>query len=219
MSVIERVHASWVFKRRVEVLSRTASSAIAPHAPESLLDVGCGDGQITARIAAAMPKLRVAGIDVFARPQTHFPVQIFDGSNIPYADASFDVVMAVDVLHHAEDPLRLLSEMSRVARRLVVLKDHYADGWGGRSILKLMDQVGNERHGVSLPYCYLSRAEWTRSFEKLGLQRVYESAVPHLYAWPLSLVFGRRLHFLSVLEKSSEAGRPSFSAEKCAVPN
>jgi 2-polyprenyl-3-methyl-5-hydroxy-6-metoxy-1,4-benzoquinol methylase len=41
---------------------------------------------------------------------------------LSYTKASFDVVMFVDVLHHTKDPMVLLREARRVARRAIVVK-------------------------------------------------------------------------------------------------
>lgn len=201
MSGIEGLHERWIFRRRVAVLAEAVGTALAPLVPGTLLDVGCGDGRITRDVADRLPGLRVEGIDVLVRPQSLIPVQRYDGCHLPCADASFDVVMAVDVLHHADDPGAILGEMARVARRWIVLKDHFRDGLLADRTLRFMDDVGNRRHGVRLPYHYLSKVEWAQLFSRLGLRAVSEDPLRRLYPWPLRLVFGRGLHFLAVLEK------------------
>lgn len=202
MTLRERLHGSWVFPRRVRVLSQALGGALAPCRPASLLDVGCGDGQITALTAALLPGISARGIDVLQRSRTHVPVETFAGERLPYADGAFAAVMAVDVLHHADEPGRLLAEMVRVSSRWVVLKDHFRDGWLAQATLRFMDEVGNRQHGVRLPYRYLSRSEWEQLFATLGLRVVQRDSLPTLYPWPLRLVFGRQLHFIAVLEKS-----------------
>jgi hypothetical protein len=64
-----------------------------------------------------------------------------------------------------------------------------------------MDWVGNAPHGVSLPYNYLSRAQWDEAFRQSSLvSRSTQTDLP-LYPPPLSWLFGRGLHFISLLEK------------------
>ena len=83
---------------------------------------------------------------------------LFDGKTIPFEDNSFDLVMFVDVLHHAEDPASLLAEAARVSRKYLLLKDHVRTGLVGKWTLRLMDWFGNAQHNVVLPYNYLSEA-------------------------------------------------------------
>ena len=116
------------------------------------------------------PDIDIKGIDVLVREQTHVLVEAFDGKNIPHDDASFDFVMFVDVLHHSDDPLHLLGEAVRVARQSLLIKDHLLTGFLAGPTLRLMDEVGNRRHGVALPYNYWTRQQWLQSFESLGLK-------------------------------------------------
>ncbi len=104
-----------------------------------------------------------------------------------------------DVLHHTDDPSILLAEARRVAKSSVVLKDHYCDGILARETLSFMDWVGNAPHGVVLPYNYLSAREWSDVFSRVHLHA--DEAVDRLglYAWPFSLLFDRRLHFVARL--------------------
>jgi SAM-dependent methyltransferase len=192
VGIVGTLHERVVFTRRVDVLAHHLAGVLPEDA--TVLDVGAGDGTIAARILELRPDLCISGIDVLVRPTTKIDVRPFDGVHIPFGDSSFDAVMFVDVLHHTDDPLRLLREAGRVARKAVVIKDHLADGFGARSTLRAMDWVGNARHGVALPYNYLTRAEWSPLFEAAGL----EVAVVHehlgLYPRPASWLFDRDLH-------------------------
>src|SRR5436190_340018 len=96
------LHAQFVFSRRTRVLADNFVKMISHGA--RVLDVGCGDGTIDQLILARRPDISIEGIDPLVRAQARIPVRSFDGSNIPYPDRSFDVVMFVDVLHHTRDP-------------------------------------------------------------------------------------------------------------------
>ena len=98
------------------------------------------------------------------------PVKSFDGQRIPYGNNSFDAVMFVDVLHHAEDPVGLLGEALRVSRNAVLIKDHTLEGFLAGPTLRFMDRIGNLRHGVSLRYDYWPRQRWVQAFESLELR-------------------------------------------------
>lgn len=98
-----------------------------------ILDVGCGDGLLCAALGAKRPDMTLRGIDVLPREHTHIPVEMFDGVRIPFEDDSFDAVLFSDVLHHTGDPTVLLREARRVARRCVLIKNHFREGWAAYS--------------------------------------------------------------------------------------
>ena len=102
MSTIGVLHEKLVFNRRVEILAGWFAR-LAPRSAR-VLDVGCGDGLISAVLQSRRPDLIVTGIDVLPRSHTHVPVDMFDGSTIPFDDQSFDLVLFSDVLHHTADP-------------------------------------------------------------------------------------------------------------------
>lgn len=198
--MLGRIHDKYVFSRRIRVLADALAQVIPQGA--KVLDVGCGDGNIAKLLLEARPDLAIEGIDVLVRPTTHIPVTQFDGKTIPFPDQSFDVVMFVDVLHHTEDPMILLREAKRVARKAVVLKDHCRDGMLANQTLRFMDWVGNARHGVVLPYNYWPESRWREAFAELGLEPKPWQPKLGLYAWPFSMAFDRSLHFVAALQRN-----------------
>ena len=199
--ILGSVHAKLVFSRRSRVLGDMIGDMLPPNV--RVLDVGCGDGTIAQYWMTIRPDVRVEGIDVLARSATKIPVHVFDGHTIPFEDNSFDVVSFVDVLHHAENVLQLLREARRVSKNYIVIKDHYAENWIDHTTLAFMDWVGNAPHGVSLPYNFLSRATWLDVFRAAALSEAkVEMEVP-LYSFPFDLVFGRNLHFIALLRKTT----------------
>lgn len=198
---IGQAHEKLVFNRRVRVLVDHIGALVPAGA--QMLDVGTGDGQIAMMIGQQQPDTQVQGIDIMLRDKTHIPVTLFDGTTIPFADDSVDVVTFVDVLHHTDDPQRLITEAARVARRAVIIKDHLSENALDHATLRVMDWVGNAPHGVVLPYNYAPRADWNRWFETAGLRADrFDTAIP-LYPAPASLIFGRKLHFIARLVPAS----------------
>jgi SAM-dependent methyltransferase len=191
------VHDRLVHHRRVARLSRLLADAVP--ACRTVLDVGCGDGRVSAGLAAQRPELTVEGIDVLVRPDTAVPVSGYDGERIPFEDGGIDVVTMVDVLHHTPEPAALLAEAARVAGLAVVVKDHCRDGWLAGAVLRAMDWAGNAHHGVRRPHTYLSRREWERACRDLGLGIASWRDDLGLYPALVRPVLERRLHFLAVL--------------------
>ncbi len=101
----------WLFRERV-------IDVIQHWTCRNILDLGAGSGrlkQMDFRQLAA----RVCGVDpnpaVLENPFLD-EARVGDGIAIPYADESFDLVFANNVLEHLTDPLRVFCEIRRVLR-------------------------------------------------------------------------------------------------------
>ena len=87
--------------------------------PETMLDIGVGDGSITSAIQRHydLPKDKVFGTDIVTpREEPSFTFNLVDGSDLPFNDNSFDLITANMVLHHVDDLDGLLQEIRRVLR-------------------------------------------------------------------------------------------------------
>jgi ubiquinone/menaquinone biosynthesis C-methylase UbiE len=146
----------------------------------SLLDVGAGDGEIAAEVAARLGASRVTGVDVLVRPSAAVDVVPYDGRRLPFPDGAFDVVTISDVLHHCKEPTEVLAECLRVAARCVLVKDHFRFGPVSRAILLAMDVVGNQEAGVLVRGTYFSPAEW------IEMVRVAQGKITKI-VWPLRI--------------------------------
>lgn len=114
------------------------------HPPRGdVLDVGCGTGEITARLGELFPDTRLVGVDLEephlerARARCaglggRATFQVGDAQALPFADASFDLVVCRHVIQAVSDAPRALAEMRRVLRpggRLHVIAEDYGMLW------------------------------------------------------------------------------------------
>jgi 2-polyprenyl-3-methyl-5-hydroxy-6-metoxy-1,4-benzoquinol methylase len=110
-------------------------------APQSVLDVGCGEGVLTYRWAERLGEKPVLGIDLpDPKLQTEWDTRrrenlefrtmaADDAGNLPFAEDSFDLAAAIEVLEHVPDPERTLAEMARVAARHLLVSVPHEPLW------------------------------------------------------------------------------------------
>ena len=199
--LIDNYHSTHVLSRRVKTLARHLAT-LAPQGAE-ILDVGCGDGQVAKLLLDQREDLKLSGVDVLVRERTVIPVVAFNGTTLPLADATKDAVMFVDVLHHTDDPMVLLREAARVSRRRILIKDHHREGLGARLTLRFMDWVGERTLWRGPALQLLGGAPMAGGFCRIKLRPVRSITSLGLYPWWANWIFGRRLHFITLLEKQA----------------
>jgi len=87
----------------------------------ALLDVGCGEQPYRDLIRLEAPLVRsYTGLDLDHPYYRKKPDLLWDGTAIPLADRSVDVVLLTEVLEHCPDPAGVLREIHRVLK---------PDGW------------------------------------------------------------------------------------------
>lgn len=113
--------------------SRNVANSAAYLAPllrenMTLLDIGCGPGTLTVDLARHVPGGKVTGVDaaeiVLGDARKHAISQGVKNAeflqanayDLPFSDASFDVVHAHQVLQHLSDPVAAIREMLRVVK-------------------------------------------------------------------------------------------------------
>jgi ubiquinone/menaquinone biosynthesis C-methylase UbiE len=122
-------HDSVLRSHRWRTAENSAGYLLARLAADArILDVGCGPGTITADLAARVPDGQVTAIDAApdvlamakAEADRHglanIGFEVGDVYALDFADDTFDVVHAHQVLQHLTDPVAALIEMRRVCR-------------------------------------------------------------------------------------------------------
>jgi len=135
--------------------------SVAELRPGSLLDVGCGEGVVTERLARALPTTRVVGVDVAdpglldeweRRRAPNLGFAPGSAYSLPYGENEFEVVSAFEVLEHLERPGEALAELVRVASRALVLSVPREPWWrvtnalSGRYVRALGNTPGHVNH-------------------------------------------------------------------------
>lgn len=127
-------HECAYYDERFGIVHDEASAAAAQAEVEELLgaplragdvvlDVGCGTGWFAAGLQRARPDVTVIGLDLSAgmlgksRDAGAAMLVQGDGTTLPFADGSIDVVVGRGVLHHLPEPEAALVEWRRVVTR------------------------------------------------------------------------------------------------------
>ncbi|MDQ3090367.1 MAG: class I SAM-dependent methyltransferase [Actinomycetota bacterium] len=115
-----------VVKRLMAGFNGTLGDLFARADPQSLLDVGCGEGVLTHQWAVRLRDRPVVGIDLDdphlhaqweGRRAPNLDYRVMKAEALPFADGEFDCATAIEVLEHVPDAAHTVSEMARVAQR------------------------------------------------------------------------------------------------------
>ncbi|MDX6723387.1 MAG: hypothetical protein QOD73_1791 [Solirubrobacteraceae bacterium] len=143
-----------VVRRLMATFGRTLDELFERADPQSLLDVGCGEGVLTEKWARRLGDKRVVGIDL-DDPQLHaewvnrtapnLEYRVMKAENLPFSDDAFDVATAIEVLEHVPDPEHTVAEMARVAERWLLVSVPREPLWRGLNMARgaYLPQLGN----------------------------------------------------------------------------
>ena len=142
-----------VVRRLMAGFRRTLDELWLEASPESVLDVGCGEGVLTAEWAERLGDGRVVGVDLpdpklereWARRRPNLEFRAGDATQLPFADGEFDLAAAIEVLEHVADPEAALAEMARVARRWLLVSVPREPLWRGLNLARgaYLRELGN----------------------------------------------------------------------------
>ena len=114
--------------------------------PQSLLDVGCGEGVLTHQWAQRLgDERRVVGIDLddpalhaewAKRTAPNLEYRVMKAENLPFADGEFDAATAIEVLEHVPDAEHTVAEMARVAKRWLLVSVPREPLWRGLNMAR-----------------------------------------------------------------------------------
>lgn len=176
--------APWVQRRVYWPVHDAVVAALDP-AARAILDLGCGTGQLSARLAACLPAAAVVGCDFSAgmlhqaaRRCAGLALVQGDAGALPFADRAFDAIVCTEAFHWFPDPAVALAECFRVLRP------------GGRLLLAVtttpapavsrLIQAGSRLVGE--PFYWPSRAEARHWLQRAGFDIDCQHGVARLGA-------------------------------------
>ena len=173
----------------VDIKSKTTFDRIAKFIKgKKLLDVGVGAGGISKFLTKKgffVSGLDIADVALFEGTN----VRVYNGSDFPFKDNSFETALIVHVLHHCADSLRVLEEAKRVANRVIIIEDTYRNIFE-KLIVSISDCLGNWEFYIH-PY---HTAEWWRNLvAKKGWNLVHMESYSEL---TYNYLYGRYVLFV-----------------------
>ncbi|MDQ3739247.1 MAG: class I SAM-dependent methyltransferase [Actinomycetota bacterium] len=119
--------------------------------PKRILEIGVGEGEVMERVAERYPGADIVGVDLpddeLAGEWRHREVAAMfaDATALPFADGTFDLALAIEVLEHIPDPQRALRELARVCHGAVILSVPFEPIWriGNMARGRYLSDLGN----------------------------------------------------------------------------
>lgn len=186
---IKNKHCSWLplnfFGRgRIEKIKKRTVDLIEDFIgeKEKVIDIGAGGGWISDEIQKRK-KTKNLLLDVINLNQTELPLTLYDGKNIPFDENNFDSALLICVLHHCQDPLKVLEEAKRTVKKRIIIIEDIASTPLGKVALKIKDSFLNIafsllacslKEVINLPFNFKTIPEWEKTFENLNLKLVYK---------------------------------------------
>lgn len=178
---VEETHWWYLGRRRIiQTLVEKMLPTLNVQNPR-ILDVGCGTGANLKMLAAYG---EAEGVDIssqaveFCRRRGLDSVKLGAIERLPYADDSFDLVTALDVIEHLEDDLAGLREIRRVLRRqgrVLLFVPAFMFLWG------VQDDVSNHWRRYTLP-------SLVTALERAGFSVEWSSYANISFFFPVLLV-------------------------------
>ena len=181
-----------VVRRLMAAFEHDADALLARADPASLLDVGCGEGVLTARWAARLAPRPVLGVDLddpalaaewaahSAPENLRFAVMAADALAVP--DRAYELVCATEVLEHVPDPRAALSEMARASSRWLLVSVPHEPLWRALNLARgaYVTALGNTPGHLN----HWTRAGFVRLLAAYGEVTEVRSPFP----WTMALV-------------------------------
>jgi SAM-dependent methyltransferase len=173
----------WFLARQAQAVLSLA----AGHGVKTVLDVGGGHAQIAGPLADAGYEVTVFGSDpvcaarlqpLLAAGRCRFDAG--DLRRLPYPDQSFDLVVSLRLLPHAEAWPALIAELARVARRAVIVDYPTARSLNG--LLPWLFEAKRRAEGNTRTYITFLERDVAQAFARHGLRPA--GRVPQ-FCWPM----------------------------------
>jgi 2-polyprenyl-3-methyl-5-hydroxy-6-metoxy-1,4-benzoquinol methylase len=180
-----------VVRRLMDAFEGTLDELFSKAAPQSVLDVGCGEGVLTSQWAEKLGDRRIVGIDLddeklaaewATRTRPNLEYRTVAAGTLPFADGEFELCSAIEVLEHVPDPVQTVAEMARVSSRWLLVSVPREPLWRMLNVARgaYVKELGNTPGHVN----HWSRRSFVALLSRYGT--VVETRSP--FPWSMLLV-------------------------------
>ncbi|MEG8948003.1 methyltransferase domain-containing protein [Rosettibacter firmus] len=153
---------------------------------EKILDVGCGDGKVTAEISKLLPEGFIVGVDnslsmiKFAKenfPEEKFPNLIFicaDARNLSF-EYEFDIIFSNATLHWIKDHLPVLQGFKNILKNSGRILLQMGGKGNAQDLINVLDEIIKEEkwksyfENFTFPYGFFDINDYEKFLNKAGL--------------------------------------------------
>ena len=139
---------------------------------DNIIDIGTGTGFVTKSIIEKK-KNKITCVDVRLNPLCKsMPVLIYDGKKLPFPNESFDTALLIAVLHHCNQPLKVLDEAIRVSSKKIIIMEDLFESRIEKWLTLIEDSIVNwEFKGH--PHSNKTENGWLEAFKQRNLNVVH----------------------------------------------
>ncbi|KAF3361784.1 Uncharacterized protein PHSC3_001674 [Chlamydiales bacterium STE3] len=162
---------------------------------ETILDIGCGDGKITAQMAEKVPKGQVIGIDKsrsmiglakLSYPEKVYPNLKFEIEDIKHLTVchSFDLITSFSCLHWIENQVIALEKIKQLlnplGKAIILTFPRCPTFWDPIEFVADGAKWRNYFANNSRPYHFLNEEDYKKIVKELGLKIVNIETSSHV---------------------------------------
>ena len=204
--------------RFVADLGAPVLELLAPQAGERIVDLGCGDGVLTAKLAAM--GCGVTGVDasplqIEAARKLGVDARVMDGENLAF-DNEFDAVFSNAALHWMRHPDKVIAGVHRALRP----KGRFVAEFGGHgcvaTIKKALVEALNRRNidgEAAVPWFFPTVEDYSKRLTQAGFAINYIALIPRPTRLPGDVTAWLETFAESFTSTLSPADRPAYLAE------
>ncbi|MFH1773348.1 MAG: class I SAM-dependent methyltransferase, partial [Methanobacteriota archaeon] len=122
----------WLFNKMAEILDKALAEIVKDLSDLRILDVGCGDGNLTKKLEkygnVTALDISIVRLKRSADLMSRGEIMMGDAETLPFKKHSFDLILCSSTLDHLLEPKKAVLEMKRVIKKngyMLLIIDNY----------------------------------------------------------------------------------------------